>query len=229
LHCFSTIVAQPSPTSITLEEAKGILDSVLIFLKLGVPGKKLDELKDSSTNVQEKWQSMIEVRLHTELHVINAFGYESSQHGMMAYRQTMANLMQTSPPSDLQILQKCDKSIWSELLSRGFGVDASPIELTQAKQVVFTVTSELQQNACIEELQKTLSEAGTIDDVEKNKILKNHLFSVWKSVLPKYGFDGDDGYVKFQAALVDHSSDPEIATMIQSALMAITTRAGFRS
>ena len=37
--------------------------------------------------------------------MINAFGYESSQMGMMAYRQTMARLMQESSPSDLETIQ----------------------------------------------------------------------------------------------------------------------------
>ena len=41
---------------------------------------------------------MMEIRLHCELHVINAFGYEASEMGMMAYRQTMAALLQRTMP-----------------------------------------------------------------------------------------------------------------------------------
>jgi hypothetical protein len=88
-----------------MEEATAVLDTVLVFVKLGVPGKKLDELESSSGNIQQKWQSMIEIRLQTELHVINAFGFESSQHGMFAYRQTMAQLMQRAPAGALEELQ----------------------------------------------------------------------------------------------------------------------------
>ena len=94
-----------SPTSLSKDEAIAVLKSVLSFLNLGVPGKKLEEIGRGSSNVQTKWQSMMEVRLQTELHVVNAFGFESSQMGMMAYRQTMAHLMQRSSPEDLAEIQ----------------------------------------------------------------------------------------------------------------------------
>lgn len=85
-------------------EATSILDTVLVFVKHGIPGKKLDEFEASGGNIQEKWQSMVELRLQTELHVINAFGFESGQHGLFAYRQVMGNLMKNSSPQDLQEL-----------------------------------------------------------------------------------------------------------------------------
>lgn len=65
------------------------------------------------------------------------------------------------------------------------------------------------------------------DDIQKNQVLQRHLLSVWKKILPNYGYDGDKGYVQFQAALVEHSGDTEISTMIQSAMMTLTNKAGF--
>jgi len=95
-----------SPTSLSAEEAVAILESVLSFIRLGLPGRRLDEIRaQEGPGVQAKWQSMMEIRLQTELHTINAFGFEASQMGMLAYRQTMSALMQRAGASDLDKLQ----------------------------------------------------------------------------------------------------------------------------
>ena len=44
-------------------------------------------------------------------------------------------------------------------------------------------------------------------------------------MLPAFGFTGDEGYVQFQAALVEHNADQEISTMLQSAQMTVMQRA----
>lgn len=218
-----------SPTSLSKDEAIAVLKSVLSFLNLGVPGKKLEEIGRGSSNVQTKWQSMMEVRLQTELHVVNAFGFESSQMGMMAYRQTMAHLMQRSSPEDLAEIQALDGKIWTSIMKRTFGVSPEPIELDQARQIVYMVTSSLQQAEFLSKLGKEVEALGAEpSDLAKNEVLQTSLLGAWQDCLSKFGYDGDDGYVKFQAALVEHSSDHEIAMLIQSALMAVTRGAGLQ-
>lgn len=61
--------------------------------------------------------------------------------------------------------------------------------------------------------------------VDKNKELQRKLLEVWLEVLPDFDYSGEDGYIRFQAALVDHNMDPEIATQMQAAVMAIQSRA----
>ena len=43
----------------------GVVQSVETFLRLGIPGRRLEDLKGQSLPVQEKWQGMIEIRLQT--------------------------------------------------------------------------------------------------------------------------------------------------------------------
>lgn len=116
------------------------------------------------------------------------------------------------------------------MLSRAFEVSPMPVELPQARQIVFMVTSALQQNSFLSGLKGAVAELGTdASDMDKNTALQVKLLDVWKDVLPNFGFQGDDGYVQFQAALVEHSADPEITTMIQSALMRVSQHAGLRN
>ena len=63
-------------------------------------------------------------------------------------------------------------------------------------------------------------------DLEKNTHLQTKIYGIWLDVLPKFGYEGDNGYVKFQAGLVQHSSDPESTTLINSALMTVFARSG---
>ena len=220
-----------SPLSISSAEALGVLESTLCFIRLGLPGRKLDELhQDSTMTVQEKWESMMQVRVQTELHVIAAFGYECNQMGMLAYRQTMAQLLQSSSSAERDNIQLFDKKIWAEIIHRTFAITAEPLDLLKARQIVLAVTSALQQEAFLQRLEGSVQELGDdASDVDKNKSLQRHLLKIWTDVLPKFNFPGGDGYVRFQAALVEHSSDAQIATMIQSALVVVTSRAGLQS
>jgi len=217
-----------SPTSINEEQARAVMDTTLTFIRIGLSGRKLDALQgETALNVQAKWQKMMEVRLTTELHVINAFGYESSEMGMMAYRQTMHQLMQTTRPADLLALQKIDQQIWAEMIRRSFAIETEPIAVGAARQVVATVTSRMQQDAFIEDVIRALHGLGPdASEVDKNQELQHHLLGVWLDVLPGLGYEGEDGYVRFQAALVEHSQDPQVMTLIQSALMSVTSRTG---
>jgi hypothetical protein len=128
-----------------------------------------------------------------------------------------------------RVLSQLDKKIWAVMLSRAFEVSLKPMELTQARQIVFMVTNALQQNSFLGGLKVAVAELGAhASDVDKNTALQVMLLDVWQTVLPPFGFKGDEGYVQFQAALVEHSADPEIAMMIQSALMSVTQHAGLR-
>jgi len=91
------------------------------------------------------------------------------------------------------------------------------------------VTSHLQQFGFLNQLEANFVELGPdASEAEKNAKLQQLLLFVWKDVLKSFGFLGDEGYVQFQAALIEHSSDPAIATMIQSALMAVSARTKLR-
>ena len=217
-----------SPTKISLDESLGVLESTLTFIRLGLPGRKLDELHtDPRATVQEKWEGMMQIRVQTELHVIAAFGYEANQMGMLAYRQTMAQLLEATIPTGREAIQALDKQIWAEIIHRTFAITAESMELQKARQVTLTVTSALQQESFLSQLDESMKDlGGEASDSDKNKALQQHLLAIWTEVLPNFGFKGDDGYVRFQAALVEHSSDAEIATMIQSALVVVTRRIG---
>lgn len=228
LFSSNLLSSELSPTSITMPEAVAILDSTFTFIRLGLPGRKLDGLKDDGdATVQEKWESMMQIRVGTELHVIAAFGYEPTSNGMLAYRQVMNRLLQDATQSEREAIQKIDQDIWAELIHRTYAIIAEPMQLLKAREVVLHVTSALQEEDFRNQLMDAIEELGaSASETEKNKKLQFHLLQIWRNVLPKFGFPGDDGYVKFQAALVEHSSDPTIATMIQGALMDVTTRAG---
>ena len=164
----------------------------------------------------------MQIRVQTELHVIAAFGYEANQMGMLAYRQTMKASRQQFHDEGYLARQ----AIWAEIIHH-FAITAESMELQKARQVTLTVTSALQQESFLSQLDESMKElGGEASDSDKNKALQQHLLAIWTEVLPNFGFKGDDGYVRFQAALVEHSSDAEIATMIQSALVVVTRRIG---
>jgi len=212
---------------LSFEEASVILEATNNFIKLGVQGKRLDSLKTlKDESVSTRFQAMLEVRMMTELHVIAAFGFETSQMGLMAFRQTMGALLQSTQGTELQSLHRLDQNIWYTILERSFAVTPKPIEVAKAREAVFMVTSQFQQNTFLDELKEGVAAIGTdAPDADKKKVLDEMLLQVWKEVLPGFGFTGDDGYVQFQAALVEHNADQQISTMLQSAQMSVMQRA----
>lgn len=219
-----------SPTTISLEEAASVLDMVRTFIKIGMPGRLMDDLQNGDDPVEQKWMTMTELRLRTELHVINGFGFEPGEMGMMAYRQTINNLMQTVKPDDLAVLQVTDKEIWTEMISRTFGVSPSPLSVEEARQVVAAVAGTIQGAQFLAELEGGVKELGDgATDLDKSKVMQNMLMNVWSEVLPQFGYVGDEGYVKFQASMVQHSTDPQIGANLQAAHMAIASKTGLMS
>eukprot|EP00622_Pseudochattonella_farcimen_P001725 FR736492.1.p1 GENE.FR736492.1~~FR736492.1.p1 ORF type:complete len:177 (+),score=12.05 FR736492.1:288-818(+) len=171
---------------------------------------------------------MMEIRLRTELHVITAFGYEASEVGMMAYRQTVGALGQRSNPADMTPIVRLDQQIWGQMIQRTFGLDTiEPIDIGACRQIVHLVTSKIQQDTFLNDITEGIQALGpSATDLDKNTHLQTKIYGIWLDVLPKFGYEGDDGYVRFQAGLVAHSSDPEITTLINSALKTVVPRSG---
>jgi hypothetical protein len=169
---------------------------------------------------------MLEIRLGTEFHVIQAFGFEPSEIGMLAYRQTMSALLRTSTKENFESIQGLDNSIWTVILNRAFDIAPDRIDVIKARHLIFNVTSFMQQSTFLTEMKSALNGLGkNSTNQQKNDEIQNHLLKAWMKVLPNYGYHGEAGYVSFQAALIENSSDPHIASMIQSALIAVNQHA----
>jgi hypothetical protein len=120
-----------------------------------------------------------------------------------------------------------EKSIWKIMLKRAFDVDDTSVPLQQARQVVYSLSSKLLQADKVNAVKAKLDALGpSATNEAKHTVLQDFIFDCWMTSLAELGYKGDDAYVRFQAALIDHSTDTQISTLVQSSMMSITSSLG---
>ena len=95
-----------------------------------------------------------------------------------------------------------DKEVWEEVLLRGFALSPKPMAPEAAREFAGKVAAEA---------------SGAV---------MRALAAVQTELAPTIGYDGADGYVQLQVALMEHLADPAVAHATQAATHALCARAG---
>lgn len=198
-----------------------------ILMASGLPGKNLDNISKSDMSVQRKWEAMVQNRVQADMHVIVGFGFESGEMGMYAYQQTLGLLAQTLLPEERAIIHKMEQDVWRQMLQRAFGVEDAPlITLEQARQVVFSLSSKVLNPENVRSLKQSIPASPSNEQMHER--LQAFLFSCWMESLSELGYgNSENDYVTFQAALIEHSTDPQISALVQSSLSHVTSSLGY--
>lgn len=234
----SVLAIKPEPVPMTMQSATAVSRITLDFLRHGHPGMRLEAIEDEHAGkpVHAKWQAMVQVLIMTQAHTLSGFGYEATQDGLQRYRADLQRLMASraaSAPDDLAVLSAVDKAIWAELLLRAFAVAPRhhPLPVDAARELVAAAAAAMQTRAFLETLDERVGAlpGGRADATREARFEVLHELSTkahLEAAAP-HGFALDDGgYVQLQAALVEHMFDQQIIANMNSAMIAVTRRAG---
>ena len=225
---FSTPAAAPDlppPTSLSKAQALSSSRIVLDFVRLGVSGRRLDALAAApEAPVADRWVQAMQVLVGAQAHTAAAFGYEASEKGIISYRHHLGLAAQGAGPDALEELKRLDKEVWEEVLLRGFALGPKPMAPEAAREFAGKVAA-----AAAGDLGDALAAdlAAAKGDAQKaSGAVMRALAAVQTDLAPTIGYDGADGYVQLQVALMEHLADPAVAHATQAATHALCARAG---
>lgn len=165
LRSFSTI-SEPSysPEKLTADMAQGISDVTHFYIRHGLAQRRLQALaqEHSSTpnegSVLQQWQSMIEIYLATQLHVLAGMGYASNEgtgisaanlqeHGLTKYAHDLASLLAETDEATRDAIVATRRESWRELVATAFGFDAEKdiptLNVMEARELMHAVSSRM--------------------------------------------------------------------------------------
>ena len=169
------------PSSLTVEMAKGVQSTTLLYICHGLGRRRLDELSKQSESITgeeengtlvERWQKMMEAFLGTQVHVLAGLGYPASEQGIAMYNQHLAELMQNSPPDVQENLRIQGRDLWRKVLCLAFNLDMekdmrNEISIVDARNIMHKVSQRMQEPDILEKIAKLAATAslseGNID------------------------------------------------------------------
>jgi len=225
---------------ITMEQAIGTAETVLLYMETGTPGKELDALlTDKSKSVGERHREMMLVFIKTQLHVIVPFGFSGDERGIQDFQGALMNLMQTVDLNglDVQDLQKASEETMQVMLKRAFGIERMPsLELSRVQNLSARLAAKMQEPAFLdmaENLYKSrMAEIGSSDQFKQQQakvalqdelLVPCYLDVLREANIPDFEPD-DNGYVKLQTVVSLNAGDPVVSQNVSAALVAFNSR-----
>lgn len=134
-------------------------------------------------------------------------------------------------------LQAAAKERWGLLFSRGLGMDVEKedIPLVKAQEIVRQQCNDMQKESFLEKIDAELKSvrsklpAGTTEEEAKMKMQEAILIMLMPlqmNVYGSHGYEGDEGYIRMQAALLNHHGDEQIMYNTAVATTVLFRRAG---
>ena len=241
--------APTSPEAVEIDVALGVQDAVLMYIKHGLGGRRLDEIRNASGKIPlvTRWQHMMEAFLGTQLHVLAGLGYEPNERGMATFSQQLMILMQTLDPDTQEKLRIVGRDTWREVLQGAFGISAEDIEKNQlsivdARNTMHKVSQKMMSPEIMEKLKEKCgaiesspAEDGNMKPEEiqlrhtcVQEVLVNEVYLGGKpSLVSDCGFgNGERGYILMQCVMAEHQTDPLVQQYIGAAMMEVMKAAG---
>lgn len=182
-----------------------------------------------------RWQSVVTVWMGAVLHSAVAYGYPNSMEGVEKFTQAYDELQRSD--SRGEELQAAAKERWGLLFSRGLGMDVEKedIPLVKAQEIVRQQCNDMQKESFLEKIDAELKSvrsklpAGTTEEEAKMKMQEAILIMLMPlqmNVYGSHGYEGDEGYIRMQAALLNHHGDEQIMYNTAVATTVLFRRAG---
>lgn len=189
---------------------------------------QLNEIKNSSEPIVNRWQQLLDILLPIQLEVATECGFKNDQLGLMEFNKLLMEKQIIHP-----ILSSLNEQKWDYIFNMGFGItntNAPKFSLEQAQNLINDMTKEITQEVFLIKIDTTMSKLPLHSSmVEKRQALLSLLLPLQVSVMEKYGFTGDTGYVLAQKALFEYYNDPVIMKSFSYAQETIFKRANLIS
>ena len=113
----------------------------------------------------------------------------------------------------------------ASLLISAFGInlDDHVISVDQIRAITVEISSEMQSAEFMSEIE---SNVVSLPLEKKQEALMSILIPLQMKVTDKYGMNGEDGYIIFQAHLMKNMADPQVQHNMAAAMSAVVQKAG---
>ena len=132
--------------------------------------------------------------------------------------------------SEAEELREASQKMWRKMLVRAFGIEIDTdkrLTLERAREFTSDVSAKLQSNDFKETLKEAMDDLGSgASNDEKRKELLSVLLPAQMEVMANYGYEGEDGYVEMQVALMEFAQDNQIKHNILAATFSAFETAG---
>ncbi|PCI93462.1 hypothetical protein COB11_05300 [Candidatus Aerophobetes bacterium] len=167
----------------------------------------LEKIQSLEMDIIGKWKHFLGVILPIQISVIKENGYEATQEGLSKFNREYADLSES-----LENFKKLNQEKWAHIFEKGFGNIKSkivPMEKLEsiANEICETVTSDKFLDK-VQEKMNNLPVESTM--LEKRQALLEVLFKMKLEILSKSELDGDDGYVQYSKAMIEHFHDSDL-------------------
>lgn len=186
---------------------------------------ELKKIQSMQGSLIEKWQHFIGIILPIQMGVAHERGYGEGQPGLSNFNAELLRFSQ-----DNAELRRLNREKWDFLFRVAFGMTThQTASLEETKKIVTEITEAMTSSEFLKKVEALAEEyPDTESDEERRKQVLTILLPLHMSVLEKYGFKGEEGYIAAQGALMDHyfSFDDEIRRKINDAQEEVFHHAG---
>mmetsp|Transcript_12171 Transcript_12171/g.15281 ORF Transcript_12171/g.15281 Transcript_12171/m.15281 type:complete len:151 (+) Transcript_12171:1-453(+) len=147
------------------------------------------------------------------------------------YQHHLAACPSTAPAETLDELKSLDLQLWDEVLLRGFSLPPRTISLEDARNFSSRVAALIADKQDLgTELMAQMAQLPESEDKQTKqlRIIQRAVFSMQRQVASEFGFDGPNGYIQLQAALVHHMADPVVLHTTNSIMHTISSKTGLK-
>lgn len=178
-----------------------------IFQQMQEQKSALEAIRVSQQPLVEKWQQFLQIILPIEMMELSSRSARADQAGLSDFH---VQYLDRSPHNPA--LFDLAKRKWLFLYEHAFGVtEFRDFSLEEARRMVAEITEQMTSDTFLQTVDQAMANLGEgADLIEKRKALLTVLFPLHMSIMEKYGFEGEKGYVQAQRALIDYYFDPEI-------------------
>jgi len=229
-----------APENLSVEMAEGIADATQFYIRYGVANQRLKALAaDETLPAVLKWQKLMEIYLHAQVHVIGGLGYAADEEGLTKFAQDLAQCVGQADPDMQALYSSVRRDTWRELVATAFGIDVDEIpsiSIVDARNLMHKVSFKMVDPKVLLEIQTDAAKISDPDPqmevAKKHQILQHVIVEkVYlggnPSIVEEGGFgSGAAGYAKLQCAMSDYEGDPIISQYAAAAMIKVWEAAG---
>jgi len=195
-------------------------EHILATLRAQEPALEL--LRISPLSLIEKWQKFLGIILPIQLDALRALGLGSEQADLSQFNKLLLEQSLKNPE-----LKALNEQKWAYLFEKAFGLtELRSITLEQARALTEAIVHAMTSEEFLTQVDHAISKLSQDSClVERRQALLKVLLPLHMSVMVRHGFEGEEGYVQAQRALMDYYYDPEIMNGAQKAQTILFTRA----
>ena len=168
------------------------------------------------------WQKALSLAQQVQMEAISKFGLSPSASGLRAFEQQISKMEDDDVVAGS--LAGLRRRKWQAILTRVFKLECQfdPLPVAKVREVTEALLDAVKHQSFVSCLNLRLSKLGDGASPSDRKavIMEQHLQKQF-AVLETFDFHGENGYLRFQAAVLVHVTDPVVADNISSAYSSI--------